>query len=408
MALTLPDAALETGAAAAHPSARFLAGAQAAREQYPQLLAGFDATSTVLFSGDTYTLLATGHRLASARLADLPEQVAAAQADGQVLVAGAISYDSGSSALLACEQPRWQGPLLEPMGCYRCGHRWDSITADPSPEHYQKMVRRARDLIRAGDLDKVVLARSMTLRAPWPVGVHELLAHTIGRGRHTYCVPLATDRLLVGASPELVMARHGDEVTAQPLAGSVPRVIGDASADQKRADGLRRSRKDLAEHRLVVDAVAAALAPYCAELDVPDTPDLVRTPTLWHLGTSIRGRLAAGVSSLHLAAALHPTPAVCGTPTDRARDLIAELEPFGRGWYAGLVGWQAPGGDGEWALTLRCAVLDGGTTLRVWAGAGIVADSDPAAELAETDAKFATLLGPLRATTYPDPAVPVV
>ncbi|MEV1178713.1 chorismate-binding protein, partial [Nonomuraea sp. NPDC049784] len=171
--------------------------------------------------------------------------------------------------------------------------------------------------------------------------------------------------------------------------------------DQAIGQRLLNSVKDRHEHRLVVDAVAAALAAHCDHLHVPE-PTLLATPTMWHLATPIIGRLTTPApSSVELAAALHPTPAVCGTPTAEAASLIAELEGglgVDRGYFAGLVGWQDAAGDGEWAIALRGGVLEESQQrLRLYAGAGIVAGSDPDHELAETDAKFLTMLRALHA-----------
>ncbi len=166
----------------------------------------------------------------------------------------------------------------------------------------------------------------------------------------------------------------------------------DPVEDLRRAEELLHSEKDLAEHAFVADAVRAALAPYCAELIVPERPTLLRTAAMWHLSSTVTGILREpSTTALELALALHPTPAVCGTPTDRARAAIGELEPFDRGLYTGVVGWGDATGDGEWVVTLRCAEADG-DRLRLFAGAGVVAASDPELELAETSAKFRTFL----------------
>ncbi|NUP81508.1 MAG: isochorismate synthase, partial [Nonomuraea sp.] len=166
----------------------------------------------------------------------------------------------------------------------------------------------------------------------------------------------------------------------------------DPAEDRRRAAALAASAKDLREHRLVVADVADALAPYCAGLRVPATPELTSTEAMWHLSTRITGTLRdPDVRALTLAAALHPTPAVCGTPEPGARRVIEALEPFDRGFYAGLAGWTDAAGDGEWAVAIRCAEV-AEHTLRLYAGAGIVTGSDPDAELAETSAKFRTML----------------
>lgn len=204
-------------------------------------------------------------------------------------------------------------------------------------------------------------------------------------------MPSGRGRTLIGASPELLVARRGGRLVANPLAGSAPR-SADLAEDVRHAAALLESSKDLHEHAVVVDAVREALAPYSTGLEVPEHPTLVRTAAMWHLSTTVTGELAdPAVSALELAAALHPTPAVCGTPTDVARAVIAASEPFDRGPYTGMVGWQDADGDGEWVVTIRCAEAEG-RRLRLFAGAGVVADSSPRAETAETGAKFRTFL----------------
>ncbi len=210
----------------------------------------------------------------------------------------------------------------------------------------------------------------------------------------TFGVPTAHG-VLVGASPELLVSRSGPEVRANPLAGSAPR-FGDVAEDRASAEGLLASAKDREEHAVVVDAVADTLGPFCEQLTFPSEPTVLGTANVWHLSTPFHGRLRPPApSAFDLVAALHPTPAVCGTPREAARATIAELESFARGCYAGPVGWVDANGDGEWAIALRCAEI-AGTTARLFAGAGIVADSVPEQELDETERKFRALLDSLR------------
>jgi isochorismate synthase len=203
--------------------------------------------------------------------------------------------------------------------------------------------------------------------------------------------PNSKRRTLIGASPELLVSRTGLHLMANPLAGSRPR-SEDPLEDQRLAEELLSSAKDLHEHELVVHTVAAALRPYCKIMDVPKQPSLMHTETIWHLSTKITGELASPfTSSLELAVALHPTPAVCGSPTELAREVIREIEPFDRGFFTGMVGWCDANGDGEWAVTIRCAEVED-RSLHLYAGAGVVAGSKPDDELAETAAKFRTML----------------
>ncbi|RII14758.1 Isochorismate synthase DhbC [Streptomyces sp. YIM 130001] len=264
----------------------------------------------------------------------------------------------------------------------------------PAADAYGAAVAAAVARMRAGEFDKVVLARTLELSSPQPPDLPAMLrrlAHRDPSG-YTFALPSGAGRTLIGASPELLVARRGGQLIANPLAGSAPR-SPDLAEDVRRAAALLESAKDLHEHAVVVDAVGAALAPFCTRLDVPERPTLVRTAAMWHLSTSITGDLAEpGTGALELASALHPTPAVCGTPTAVARDVIAASEPFDRGAYTGMVGWQDDSGDGEWVVTIRCAEAEG-NRLRLYAGAGVVADSTPEAETAETAAKFRTFLG---------------
>ncbi|WP_431929996.1 isochorismate synthase [Nonomuraea jabiensis] len=372
------------------------------RQHVPPLI-GHYTSGDILLAGASYSLLARGRRtLTGITLDDLPATLATClDSDRQTIAAGAITFDGTSCHLTLCDEALWAGPLSV-RACSGCGNTNWQITPVPAEEDYVKAVQSARDRITAGDLHKVVLARTLELIGQHPVTVPDLLLHLAGRGAHTYAVPLGGQRTLIGASPELLVARHGRTVTANPLAGSARRNPANPRKDRAIADRLLNSDKDRHEHRLVADAVAAALAPHCDHLHVPE-PTLLATPTMWHLSTPISGRLASSApTSLDLAAILHPTPAVCGTPTDTAAALIAELEGgmgVERDYYAGLVGWQDAAGDGEWAIALRGAVLDGEHRLRLYAGAGIIADSEPASELAETSAKFLTMLGALHGRT---------
>lgn len=295
-------------------------------------------------------------------------------------------------------------PLRSPIGS---NYKIEPI---PAPEAYVAGANKAIARMRAGELDKIVLARTLKLTSPQPIRLQELL-HNLAKHNtlgYTFAVdlPKRTDnvgrgmtgeksadrtRTLIGASPELLVARTGAQLYVNPLAGSSPR-SEDPAEDERRGAALLASPKDLREHSLVIEAVAAALRPYCRELDVPEKPSLVSTATMWHLSTEIRGELAdPSMTSLALAVALHPTPAVCGSPTELAREAIQEIEPFDRGFYTGLVGWCDANGDGEWVITIRCAVAEN-YSLQLYSGAGVVAESSAESELRETSAKFRTML----------------
>ncbi len=271
------------------------------------------------------------------------------------------------------------------------------VTSVPPSESYVSGVEAALERLRGEALSKVVLARTVQVDAGRVLDprrlVHRLRA--VDPDCFAFSSPTGTGSVLVGASPELLVSRYGAEVRANPLAGSAPRA-GDPQEDRANAEALGSSAKDRQEHAIVVEAVFAALHPLCTELHYDAEPVLLPTANVWHLSTRFRGRLREPApTALELAATLHPTPAVAGTPTPGALSVIAALEPFDRGCYAGPVGWVDANGDGEWAIALRCAELVG-ERATLYAGAGIVADSDPAAELDETERKFRAFLDSLR------------
>jgi menaquinone-specific isochorismate synthase len=242
--------------------------------------------------------------------------------------------------------------------------------------------------VRSGQFDKVVLAREVMVTAN-----REFLPADILRRLDTLypsCMVFSTGSFL-GASPELLVSRQGRRVRSHPLAGTVAR-SGDPTADAALTGRLLRSAKEREEHRLVVDEVASALRPVCRSLDVPSVPAIVALRNVSHLGTLIEGELEGDeVTALELVSRLHPTPAVAGSPTAAAVSYLLAVEGFDRGCYAGPVGWMDSRGDGEWAVAVRSAEIRGNTA-RLFAGVGVVSDSDPTAELAETQLKLQALL----------------
>jgi menaquinone-specific isochorismate synthase len=273
-----------------------------------------------------------------------------------------------------------------------------ALTTTLSHEAYRDLVARTVAAMGApgARLDKVVLSRSVTaeLSGPLPLSavLRRLRAHEPTCTIFSMPVPEGT---FLGASPELLMARHGDRLFCHPLAGTIAR--GDtARADADAQGKLAGSAKDRAEHRYVVEAISTVLRPLCDELHVPEAPSLVAFRSVAHLGTRIEGHLREPVSALRLVELVHPTPAVGGTPLDLALATIAAGEPDPRGFWAGPVGWIDQKGDGEWMIGIRSARLHpDDTTVTLRAGAGIVADSDPEAEAAETDVKLTTVLDSL-------------
>lgn len=359
-------------------------------------------TPSFVLSGPSGTILADG-------VADRFDEIAAAQSAlraGTVpIIVGALPFDlSGPAALhnptavhTAGVLPAWPdtpAPVVRSRD-----------TLPPGDEHRARVAEAVRRL-RApqSPLQKVVLARALRLTADHPWDARSVLARLAAAdpSATVYLAdlsPAGTDGVLVGASPELLVARTGETVICQPFAGSAPR-SADPAADAAQAAALAASGKNRHEHALVVDTMRAALEPLCADLQIAAEPQLHGTDALWHLSTPIRARLRSPeTTALDLALALHPTPAVGGVPTDLAAGLITELEGD-RGFYAGAVGWCDNAGDGRWVVSIRCAVLSAdGRTALAHAGGGIVAESDPDDEVDETTTKFRTILTGLGAST---------
>jgi len=284
--------------------------------------------------------------------------------------------------------------LLASDGASAEGEPPDSFRLESQRPHadFLQRVAAAVDEVRSGRLDKVVMAREVSIEANRPLRQADLLERL--RSLHPSCTTFALDGFM-GATPELLVRRAGADVESHPLAGTAPR-SGDPEADRRIEAALLGSDKERAEHRAVVDAIADGLRPFMTELTVPDAPSIVELRNVSHLGTHITGRLAPRpegdlLNALEVLALIHPTPAVAGTPVDLALDYLAKAEELDRDRYAGAVGWIDSAGDGEWHLGIRCAIIDG-PTARLFAGVGIVADSDPRAELAETQLKLQAFL----------------
>lgn len=249
--------------------------------------------------------------------------------------------------------------------------------------------------IRAGQASKVVLARDIEARTDDPIDPRWPLRQLLAS--YGSCWNYLIDGL-VGSTPEMLVRRERGLTTSRVLAGTVPRVEG--VDDAQRAAQLVSSAKDLEEHRFAVNSVIESLRGHLLAMHVPEAPYVLTLPNVLHLATDICGISEPGLSTLALADAAHPSAAVCGAPTDVARQLIAHYEQLDRGRFAGPVGWMDAQGDGEWAVALRCGQIDAtdATRMRLYAGGGIMAASDPHAELVETDAKFSPMKAALRET----------
>lgn len=354
-----------------------------------------------VLSGPAGTL--SGDAIATG-FADVAAARAALSAGEAPIVMGALPFRPGAPAALFVPRELRRADALPPepeatLPAVRI------VAQIPQPDDHRARIRRAlRELaVPQGGLHKVVLARGLRLAADTPLDAGTVLRRLIAAdpSGYGYLVDLSaaggeyTGTALVGASPELLVAREGDRVTCRPFAGSAPR-SSDPDVDAANGAALAESGKNRHEHQLVVDQLRAALEPLCTELDVASEPRLTGTAAVWHLNTPITGRLRdTSTTALDLALALHPTAAVGGAPTAAAVDLITELEGD-RGFYAGAVGWCDAGGDGRWVVSIRCAQLSADRrSALAHAGGGIVAESDPDEELAETVTKFSTILSAL-------------
>ena len=324
---------------------------------------------------------------------NVPE-VALARRAGEVrlTVTALVAPDDVSDDVVAALQARVAElhtrplPLPDPAPAVR-----SRVVGAMPPEHYESAVGRAVERIRAGDLDKVVLAREVDVHAAGP---HDpAAAFGVLREAFPSCFSFCVARdgaAFLGASPELLVRREGQRASTVALAGSIRR-SADPAVDDHLGEQLLRSPKDREEHAIVARRIERTLSAHSVWVAAAPEPELVRMANVQHLGTPIRAQLAEPMGAVDLAGTLHPTPAVGGEPRDAALRLIPALEGMDRGWYAGAIGWSDAAEDGEFCVGLRCALLDEGLA-RCYAGVGVVRDSDPASELAETEVKLDALL----------------
>ncbi|MDX7998253.1 isochorismate synthase [Xenorhabdus sp. Reich] len=311
------------------------------------------------------------------------------------IAVGAIPFDKRQpSALYIPYEHRWleretlrfsAPPPSSVLPLQEC-HVW------PEKTEFCRMVSQAIDAIHHGQLDKVVLSRLLDIEFEQKPDTIQLFMQLNAQNPYSYNfhLPLGNSTL-IGASPELILRKQGNTVISHPLAGSSRRSRNTAE-DNALRQSLLYSAKDHHEHQLVVNAIRTVLTEYCTELMIPDSPSIFSTPLLWHLATEIRSELCdKHADALSMACLLHPTPALCGAPRERAYELIAQLEPFERNYFGGIVGWCDAKGNGEWVIAIRCGELFA-NHIRLFAGAGIVADSQPSAEWQETGVKLGTML----------------
>jgi menaquinone-specific isochorismate synthase len=307
--------------------------------------------------------------------------------DGSVLIVprAILGRDGTGNAWMTTitpegERPWAPGPFDRPVPPGDLRWHDGSLSA---PEWEQAVGEAVRRITHSPDLHKVVLARDLYASADIPIDPRALLRWLAPR--YPGCFTFACDGL-VGATPEPLIRKDGWEVTSLVLAGTRPRGATQAE-DSELARALLGSAKENEEHEYAAASLRDTLSPHCSAMYVAPRPELIRLPNVQHLGTRVHGTLSTQRSALSLVAAVHPTAAVGGTPTDAAVEVIRELESMDRERYAGPVGWVDADGNGEWCIALRCAQLDGNRA-RLFAGCGIVAGSDPAAELAETESKL--------------------
>lgn len=308
------------------------------------------------------------------------------------IVVGRRRGHSWVTMITGIDEPWPELPQAEPAPVAPIGAK---VVADSlNRQAWLVIVAEAIARIAGGGLEKVVLARGETLQAENELDPRWLVNKLAAS--YPTCWTFHVDGL-VGASPEMLLRREGGLATSRVLAGTIRRSpsagSGDTAAEEldlKLAHALARSSKNLIEHELAVASVASALEPFCSGMNVPDAPYVLELPNVLHLASDVTAVALPEVSALRLAGELHPSAAVCGTPTGRARAVIAELESLDRGRYSGPVGWLDAQGDGEFAIALRSGCLDRADRHRitVFAGCGIVAESDPIEEYAETEAKL--------------------
>ncbi|MFP1749249.1 isochorismate synthase [Lonsdalea quercina] len=318
-----------------------------------------------------------------------------AQRDGldNPLLVGAIPFDKRQPVNLQIPTSyRWikRDALAErPAAAYPRILRQRQI---PEQETFMRMVSAGIDATKRGELNKIVLSRLLDIETEQPLDTLSLLLQLNQQNPWSYNfhLPLAQG-CLVGASPELLLRKQGTTIASQPLAGSSRR-SNDAGEDHRLQQALQSSVKDRYEHQLVIEEMQRTLLPRCRSLSLPQEPTLISTPVLWHLATHLRAEVIdPRENALSMACLLHPTPALCGTPYTSALDLIGELEPFDRQRFGGIVGWCDAQGNGEWAVTIRCGEVQD-NRVRLFAGAGIVPDSQPLSEWQETGVKLSTML----------------
>lgn len=320
-------------------------------------------------------------------------------ANSELIIVGSLPFDNRDLPELSIAEARntHLADIAEVSRTTLCA---ENTEARLLPQHadYVDGVRKLVEIMQKTELKKAVLARAIDLKTTEKINIVELFSRLLMSNPEGYTFALAQNPQkngwFMGASPELLVAKQNENVFSHPVAGTLIRSENHAE-DQAQAERLLASAKDHYEHRLVIESIADLLSPLCKTLNIPKTPSLIKTQTLWHLATPVQGKLKDPEQHIFdLVSVLHPTPAVCGQPAQLARSLISELEPFQRNLFAGTMGWSDAHGNGAWSVNVRCGRIRD-QSARLYAGAGIVEASQPELELSETAAKFKTMFNAL-------------
>lgn len=331
------------------------------------------------------------------------------------IVIGAIPFDVSKPSYLTIPRSyevfsrELEGISLQGEGGTQARPDVIGVNSLPGDQRFKQGVQQAIANFQLSDIRKAVLSRVLEVELAEPLDTDAIFARLVAQNPSAYQfrLPLDAGAELIGASPELLLRKQGNNVYSYPLAGSAKRQA-DPELDRKVSESLLQSGKDAYEHSLVIEDIRQQLAPICKTLEVPAAPSLMSTRAMWHLATSITGELAdPSLTALQVASRLHPTPAVCGFPTRQARKLINLVESFERDVFTGMVGWCDAEGNGEWVVTIRCGIIEQ-NRIRLFAGAGIVEASCPESEWAETQAKLQTMLSALGIDINSSPAPAVL
>lgn len=320
------------------------------------------------------------------------EQVKKSENDNPVLFA-IVPFDEKTPTKFFIPEKLYVSSSARERKNNKVGANKATVISPPTGNDYKQGVATLLNLFNTTDLSKVVLSRSVRIATDQIIDQTALLRNLLAINSlgYTFAVDIGKETKLMGASPELLLAKKGGHVVSNPLAGSRPKSINE-SDNQISHTSLLDTQKDLNEHSFVVEEVEKVLSGYCRNLFTPMVPSVIETETMLHLSTRLEGQaIDPDINSLQIAAELHPTPAVCGFPRHSAYQAIKQIEKFERGYFCGMIGWCDARGNGEWVVTIRCAEVSQ-REMCIFAGAGIVHESSPQSELEETGAKMSTIL----------------